>query len=213
MEKRASNWLSLSDVAKTLGVHPSTVRAWADQGVLPVYRTEGGHRRFLQEEVDLWVQTSRQKKEVQPERALRDVLKRIRFKIAENELESEQWYQKLNQEARLKYRMSGKTLMLSLASYLSTEGKDAIAEARSLGYEYASRGRRYGLSLIEATSAFLFFRNALLEAMISIYLDARVSDTESWGDMLSRIHSFTDQTMLSLMETYEAFENNHRQNE
>jgi excisionase family DNA binding protein len=193
-----------------LGVHSSTVRAWADQGVLPVYRTEGGHRRFLQDEINLWMQTSRQKKEVDPERALRDVLKRIRFKIGENQLESEKWYQNLDNEARLKYRMSGKNLMQSLASYLSAEGEDAIAEARSLGYEYASRGRRYGLSIIDATCAFLFFRNALLEAMIAVYLDARVSDTESWGDMLSRIHAFTDQTMLSLMETYQAFEKNNR---
>ena len=211
MNKKITNdWLSLSDVAKMLGVHSSTVRAWADQGVLPVYRTEGGHRRFLQDEINLWMQTSRQKKEVDPERALRDVLKRIRFKIGENQLESEKWYQKLDNEARLKYRMSGKNLMQSLASYLSAEGEDAIAEARSLGYEYASRGRRYGLSIIDATCAFLFFRNALLEAMIAVYLDARVSDTESWGDMLSRIHAFTDQTMLSLMETYQAFEKNNR---
>ena len=210
MQKRIMNWLSLSDVATLLGVHPSTVRAWADQGVLPVYRTEGGHRRFLQDEVDLWIQTSRQKKEVEPERALRDVLKRIRFKIGENQLESEKWYQKLDDDARLKYRMSGKNLMQSLASYLSAKGDDAIAEARSLGYEYASRGRRYDLSLIDATCAFLFFRNALLEAMIAVYLDARVSDTESWGNMLSRILAFTDQTMLSLMETYESFEKNNR---
>ncbi len=210
MQKRTMNWLSLSDVAKLLGVHPSTVRAWADQGVLPVYRTEGGHRRFLQDEIDLWVQTSRQKKEVEPERALRDVLKRIRFKIGEHQLESEKWYQKLDDDARIKYRMSGKNLMQSLASYLGAKGDDAIAEARSLGYEYASRGRRYDLSLIDATCAFLFFRNALLEAMIAVYLDARVSDTESWGNMLSRILAFTDQTMLSLMETYEAFEKNNR---
>ena len=209
-KKNTNDWLSLSDVARMLGVHSSTVRAWADQGVLPVYRTEGGHRRFLQDEINLWMQTSRQKKEVDPERALRDVLKRIRFKIGENQLESEKWYQNLDNEARLKYRMSGKNLMQSLASYLSAEGEDAIAEARSLGYEYASRGRRYGLSIIDATCAFLFFRNALLEAMIAVYLDARVSDTESWGDMLSRIHAFTDQTMLSLMETYQAFEKNNR---
>ena len=203
----AEEWLTLSDVSSMLGMHPSTVRTWADQGILPVYRTQGGHRRFLKKEIDLWVQTSRQKKEVKPENALRDVLRQIRFKIGENQLESEKWYQKLDNDARQKYGMSGKSLMQSLISYLSAEGEeDAIAEARSLGYEYASRGRRYGLSLIDATCAFLFFRNVLLDAMIAVYLDARVSDAETWGDMLSRIHAFTDQTMLSLMETYQAFE-------
>ena len=208
--RNLSNWLSLRDVAEMLGVHPSTVRAWSDQGVLPVYRTQGGHRRYIQNEIVLWMQTSREKKEVEPESALRDVLKRIRFKIGENQLESEKWYQKLDEDARNKYRMSGKSLMQSLASFLSAEGDDAIAEARSLGYEYASRGRRYGLNLIDATRAFLFFRNTLLEAMIAVYLDARVSDTESWGEMLTSLHAFTDQTMLSLMETFEAFEKNNR---
>jgi len=206
---KKKKWLTLGDVSEVLGIHPSTVRAWADQGILPVYRTRGGHRRFLENEIDLWVQTSRQKQSIEPSHALQDVLKHIRFKIAETKLESESWYQKLNEEARGLYRMSGKIIMQSLASYLSAKGDDAIAEARSLGYEYASRGRRHGLSLIDATRAFLFFRNSLLEAMISIYLDSRVSDTEAWGGMLTRIHAFTDQTMLSLMETYEAFEGNH----
>ncbi len=209
-KKNGNNWLSLSDVAEKLGVHPSTVRAWSDQGVLPVYRTQGGHRRYLLDEINLWVKTSRQQKGVEPESALRHVLNRIRFQIGENRLASEAWYQKLDDNARLQYRMSSKTLMQSLASYLSAEGEDAIAEARSLGYEYASRGRRYDLSIVEATRAFLFFRNLLIEAMTAVYLDSRVSDIEAWGEMLSRLHAFTDQTMLSLMETYEAFEGNNR---
>ena len=50
-------WLSLSEVAKVLGVHPSTVRNWADQGQVPVHRTTGGHRRFKKSEVELWQQT------------------------------------------------------------------------------------------------------------------------------------------------------------
>lgn len=31
-------WLSLSDAAEVLGVHPSTVRLWSDKGVLPVHK-------------------------------------------------------------------------------------------------------------------------------------------------------------------------------
>ncbi|MBM3126742.1 MAG: MerR family DNA-binding transcriptional regulator, partial [Chloroflexi bacterium] len=35
-------WLSLSDTAKVLGVHPSTVRLWSDKGLLPTHKTQGG---------------------------------------------------------------------------------------------------------------------------------------------------------------------------
>ena len=54
-----NEWLNLSEAAEILGVHPSTVRLWADQGRLPVHRTQGGHRRFKRQEVELWTQSQR----------------------------------------------------------------------------------------------------------------------------------------------------------
>ena len=59
-------WLSLSDAAKLLGVHPSTVRLWSDKGVLPTHRTSGGHRRYRRNEVLLWAKTAREIR-VEPE--------------------------------------------------------------------------------------------------------------------------------------------------
>ncbi len=38
--------LPTSATAELLGVHPSTVKRWADEGRIPASRTEGGHRRF-----------------------------------------------------------------------------------------------------------------------------------------------------------------------
>lgn len=38
--------LSTSEAGKLLTIHPSTVKRWADQGLLRVNRTKGGHRRF-----------------------------------------------------------------------------------------------------------------------------------------------------------------------
>ena len=41
-----SEWVSLRHAADILGVHPATVRNWADSGKLPYRRTAGKHRRF-----------------------------------------------------------------------------------------------------------------------------------------------------------------------
>jgi excisionase family DNA binding protein len=40
-------YVTPAEAAMRLGVHPTTVIRWADQGLLAVYRTPGGHRRFL----------------------------------------------------------------------------------------------------------------------------------------------------------------------
>jgi len=207
----SAKWLSLSEVAKELGVHPNTVRNWADQGRIPVHRTPGGHRRFRIEEVILWKQAKQASTPDDANLLVKDALKRTRFHIAEGRLESEPWYQKLDAEARMQYRRSGRTLLQGLSTYLVTSSAEgADGEARALGYEYAVRGRRYGLNVMDATQAFLFFRNTLLEAMFGVYDAAHVNSPYIWSNMFRKITAFTDDVMITLLETYTAFErNNH----
>ncbi len=44
--------MSPGDVAAFLGVSVSTLAEWADQGVIPHFKTAGGHRRFAREDVE-----------------------------------------------------------------------------------------------------------------------------------------------------------------
>lgn len=201
-----ADWLSLSDVAEKLGVHPSTVRLWSDKGVLPTHRTSGGHRRYLLHEVELWMNTAREKQVVEPTDALQNAIGKIRLRVSEGQLEAEAWYQKLDADARAQYRMSGGALVRGLIGYLSRESDDENSEAKALGYEYALRARRYGLNSVDATQAFLFFRNGLLEALVNAYDEARVPPGLAWGRMLTRLHRFTDRVLLSLLEAYQSFE-------
>jgi excisionase family DNA binding protein len=205
INKRES-WLTVTDLAEELGIHPSTVRLWSEKGVLPVHRTSGGHRRYLRDEVDLWVKTSREIHVVEPGDAMQSAIGKIRMQVADGRLEQEGWYKKLDENARIQYRQSGMTLVRGLISYLSSDGVDAAGEAYALGYEYASRARRYGLNSVDATRAFLFFRNILLEALINAYEEAHAPPGLAWGRMLKRLHAFTDQILVTLLETYIALD-------
>ncbi|HEY3312449.1 MAG TPA: helix-turn-helix domain-containing protein [Anaerolineales bacterium] len=207
--KQQEDWLSLSGVATMLGVHPSTVRLWSDKGVFPVHRTSGGHRRYMRSEVELWMKTSSEKHVMEPANAMHNAIGKMRMQIAEGRLEAEPWYQKLDQNARAQYRPSGRMLAQGLMNFLLSDEEEAASEAYALGYDYASRARRYGLSNVEATRAFLFFRNTLLEALVNAYEDARVPPGLAWGKMLTRIHTFTDQILVDLLQTYQAFEDAH----
>lgn len=202
-----SEWLSLSEVAEMLGVHPSTVRSWANQGHLVAHRTQGGHRRFRQEDVDLWVR-SQKDKVVPVDLMVQSALRRTRLEITEGNMADQEWYQKLSQEARDQYRMSGRSLLLGLISYLSdaVSAEAADAEARSLGYEYASRGQRCGLAVAEAVNAFLFFRNVLFDSMVKFYEETGITSPQTWSQMVRRMHTFTDRILLTIIDTYQAYQ-------
>lgn len=209
-ENISGEWLSLSEVAGILGVHPSTVRSWADQGHLPVHRTQGGHRRFRRSDVELWMLSQQANGPIEVDLVVKNALKRTRLQIIESHMEVEPWFQKLDDEAREQYRRSGRGLLQGLIGYLASDQPMAEAEARALGYEYASRGKRCGLSCADATHAFLFFRNLLINSLLSIYEEAAVRSPYVWSNMLRKVSTFTDQILITLLETYEAYQRGNR---
>ncbi len=204
---KEGDWLSLHEAAELLGVHPSTVRIWSDKGLLPVYRTRGGHRRYKRSEVVLWENTSRSRQTIDPDTMVRTAIRNIRIQISEGRLSEEAWYQKLDESARTQYRQSAHSLFQGLINFLGTEVDGAASEAHSIGYEYASRARRSGLNNVDAARAFLFFRDVLLQSVIQVYQEANVPSGQAWGEILHRVNAFTDLILLHLLETYHALEN------
>lgn len=205
----AEEWLSLSDAAKVLGVHPSTVRLWSDKGILPTHKTQGGHRRYKRNEILLWLETRRKSSEIEPESMMNEVVKNVRMQISEGRLQAEFWYQKLDEDARAQYRLSSRSLFHGLMQYIASHGEDAASEAYAIGYEYASRARRYELSYVDAAKAFLFFRDALVSSVIKVYGDAKVPAPQT-SEMFTKIHTFTDEILISLLQTYETLGNVNR---
>ena len=202
----SGEWLSLSDVADILGVHPGTVRNWSNQGLLPVHRTQGGHRRYRRSEIELWVQSRQAERPVDARLVVQNALRNTRFRVSEGRLENEHWYGKLDDEAREQYRRSGRSMLQGLINYLNARDAHAVSEARGLGFEYAARGWRCGLNSAEATRAFLFFRNVLIESMLNVYEAAAVQSPYAWSDMFRRMNIFTDQILIVLLETYDAYQ-------
>ena len=200
-------WLSLSDTAKLLGVHPSTIRLWSDKGILPVHKTQGGHRRYKRWEILLWAESNSKSREgtLEPEGMMQEVVKNVRMQISEGRLQAESWYQKLDEDARTQYRLSARSLFQGMMTYVATNGAEAATEAYAIGYEYASRARRYQLSYVDAAKAFLFFRDTLIESVVKVYSEAHVP-TRQATEMYTRMHTFTDEILISLLDTYQTLE-------
>jgi excisionase family DNA binding protein len=203
-------WLSLSQAAKQLGVHPSTVRAWADHGYLPSQRTQGGHRRFRRSDVEIRMHTRYENSTPEASSVYANVLRNTRVQINESNLETEKWYRRMDEEARQQYRLSGRSLVQGLIGHLTSNGDGLEAEARSLGYEYASRGQRVGLTGVEAAHAFQFFRTAVMNAVLTAYENADVRSPKIWADLLRKINTFSDIIIITLLDTYEAIQRGNR---
>ena len=207
--KTSNDWMTLSQVAGWLGIHSSTVRHWADKGTLPSHRTQGGHRRFRRSELELWAKSQRSRPSgIEAAQVIQGALDYTRVQISEGALEGQGWFKKLDKSAREEYARGGRRLMQGLGKFIGSEKKLGRAEARAIGYDYAVLGRRHGLTTVEATQAFLFFRNALQDALLATYEDAGVRSPQAWGDMARKMDAFTNQILLSLLETYQALEKN-----
>jgi excisionase family DNA binding protein len=53
-----SEWLTLGQAARFLGVAQSTIRKWSDQGRVPAFYTPGGHRRYRRADLEVFVERS-----------------------------------------------------------------------------------------------------------------------------------------------------------
>ena len=52
MPKKPRGMLTVGEAAERLGVHPNTLRAWADRGLIKHVRLPSGYRRFPVSEVE-----------------------------------------------------------------------------------------------------------------------------------------------------------------
>jgi excisionase family DNA binding protein len=53
-----SEWLTLGQAARFLGVAQSTIRKWSDQGRVPAFYTPGGHRRYRRADLETFLDRS-----------------------------------------------------------------------------------------------------------------------------------------------------------
>jgi excisionase family DNA binding protein len=53
-----TEWLTLGQAARFLGVAQSTIRKWSDQGRVPAFYTPGGHRRYRRSDLESFLDRS-----------------------------------------------------------------------------------------------------------------------------------------------------------
>ena len=198
-----NEWLNLSDAAALLGVHPSTLRSWADRGDIPAHRTPGKHRRFRRADVEQWADSRREAHNAPGQLVIENVLGRTRIQMAEGRLAQTSWYQYFDEPRRRELREAGRNQLRLLLRYLGDEGEVVMTEAHLIGREYERLGREAGLSLSQTVDVFLYFRDFLYDSVIDVYQASGQRAARAWAHIHRRIATFTNGVLLALVDAHE----------
>ncbi len=197
-------WLSLREAADMLGIHPATVRQWADRNELPSRRTSGGHRRFRRSDIEARL---RQESEPRPNPAaqllVQSVLGRVRFVFTDGTVETLPWYQHFDEDAREGYRQLGRRLLDLLLRALndSPNRADLLSEAVELGRAYGTVTGRSHVPVADAVRAFLYFRTLIDESILQLAEVRGVREQDiPWLEGLYQIQAITNEILPALIE-------------
>lgn len=205
MTKNDSNdWLSLKQASDILGVHPATVRNWADEGKLPFRRTPGKHRRFLREDLTRYAQSQGELQPLEVQVIIQNALGRARMQVGEGNLEQMQWYSHMSDAARIEMRTYGRRVLESLRAYLGAGAPDdMLAQAIALGKDYAAVLSEDDLSLPEAMRGFFYFSDFVIDSILTWSELAQPRNSSEWATLLRQVNAFIHTMMLSIAEYYE----------
>jgi excisionase family DNA binding protein len=198
-------WLSLQEASRMLGVHPSTLRQWADSGKVPTVRTPGGHRRFAESDVRALLEPE----PLQPsgvQLLVQSALGRTRLEVSGGKLDEQSWYQRFNETDKAEHRELGRQLLSMVMQYLTQPSdRPAILEdARSLGRSYGEHSLVSKLTLTETVRAFLYFQDFLMDGIIQMSETVGHNVNIDLVNTYQQINIFINEVLLAMLEVYES---------
>ncbi len=208
----ANDLLELAQAARLLGVHPSTLRRWADTGKIAHVKTLSGRRRFSpqilkQARREMQQGASGKSNDRFEAKVESHTLALARQKSTELSARPGNWYDRLNDEQRLLFRYSGQRLLGLLIQFISRNdsGETFLEEGKKVARDYGLICRHVRLSVSQTAEAFLFFRRSILESVHATTGLSGPNDRDG-NRVLLRVTDFFDALLVATIESYATVE-------
>ena len=201
-------WVTLTEACRLLGVSPSTVRRWADSGMIRTFVTPGGHRRFSRAGLEALLPTrptgrpSLSGLGETPGRMARG------YRRAADEAHgSIPWVDEMDEGRRERFRAYGRGIVTSLLEALDTSdpGRRAglLRSAEDSCTEYGRFAGREGLGSSMTADLFLRFRRPFL-AELSSLARRRELDASATSNLMTEANTALDGLLLATLRGWEA---------
>lgn len=208
-ETDQTEWLSLSDASELIGVHPSTLRRWADTDTIPCTRTPGGHRRFRRLDLERYLESKDESESYRASPQSGTALAGAPEKDDEISIQAmmrREWHAPYV-EAEMVERMRelGQRLLGLLIQYLTRQEEDErfLKEGREIGYDYGHESYAANIELLDAVEAFLYFRSNFSQTASQMPATAKLTDGQESMRLHRRINRFMNAILLGLITAYE----------
>ncbi len=198
-----SEWVSLREAANILGVHPATVRNWADRGGLPAQRTPGGHRRFRRSDLLSWSVSRQQPPSAEARLLTQNALNQARLIFATGAYDGMDWYHHIDSPTKDRIRTKGRQLFEQFQRHLASPNPANTLEVLDLlAREYVMLFRDCGLSLTQTSECCLIFLQVLHEDVLNFIEVTGQPPTSAWVELIRRMHSFARVLLFNMIEVY-----------
>jgi excisionase family DNA binding protein len=196
-------WLALKDASDFLGVHFTTLRTWADNGDIPVFRTPGGHRRFSLDDLRRFLAQRSQLAAADEHGIVTVAVGRTREELERMLPVEQSWRYPLQGDAAQARRQRGRQLFALAVSFVLKPGQSErlLEQGRELGLEYGWEAAQSGVGLAETGKAVQFFRSQLVEA-VQHQEGAALPDADDLR-VQRLIDLFLDEVLYSVLDGYE----------
>ena len=196
-------WLTLGLARALLGINEATLRQWADHGQVRAFRTPGGHRRFSTEDIYLLIENGTDATAAGMHLADPTVLPRIR-RLVKGELRPNipAWMEQFDDEGHQRMRLLGREFLSLCTAFIEDPNSTELLQtASTLGTTYGTEISSRDIHLSDALHAFMFFRNATVEALKPTLIKQGATADEAYV-VLEQLRKLTDQMLLSLTSCY-----------
>ncbi|WRP14946.1 helix-turn-helix domain-containing protein [Geochorda subterranea] len=200
-----SEWVGLKEACRILGVHETTLRRWTDQGLIVAFRTPGGHRRYLRQELLAFLERGRALALQAPAEPLERLQQRAlaeAHQILAHRLVEEPWTPRYD-SVRPSKRANGRQLLGLLIQYAARGDQEQayLQAARAIMRQYGREALQLGLSIPETARAVLTFRQVIMEAVAHSLDRPPAHDPEGWR-VMERAGIFFDELLVATLEGY-----------
>jgi excisionase family DNA binding protein len=199
-------WVTLTEACRVLGVSPSTVRRWADTGVVRAFVTPGGHRRFSRAALlALLPQHAPGRPSLVDLGATPGRMTRTYRRAAGESAGRVPWIADLDEARRERFRQHGRVIVAALVAALDSTGdvrRRHLADAELACAEYGRAAAREDVSVSMTADLFLRYRRPFL-AELGALARRREFDAAACSSLIADATEALDDLLLATLHGWE----------